>query len=55
MKLGPVTKMAKDTKRRQKLDNDAMSKNCNVIVTFLIYSQFAISGNQEAGFPTHSL
>ena len=41
MKVGPVTKVDKRNKTKsQKFDDDAMSKNCDVIVIFLIYDQF---------------
>ena len=38
MKLGPVTKLEKTNKTTsKKLDNDVMSKNCEVIVIFCIF------------------
>ena len=41
MKLGPVTKLDKRNKiTSKKFDDDVMSKNFDVIVTFLIYGQF---------------
>ena len=32
--------MTRETKQRQKIDDDLMSANCNVIVIFPIYGQF---------------
>ena len=41
MKLGPVTKLDRKNKATsKKIDNDAISENCDVIVIFLIYGQF---------------
>ena len=41
MKLGPVTKLDKRTKKQsKKFIDDVMSTNCDVIVIFLIYTQF---------------
>ena len=41
MKLGPVTKHDKaNTPTLKKLDDDAISENCEVIVIFLSYYQF---------------
>ena len=41
MKLGPVTKFGKRSKTTSKrFYDDVMSKNCDVIDNFLIYSQF---------------
>ena len=41
IKLGPVIKIDKRNKTRsKKIDNDAMSANCDVIVIFPIYGQF---------------
>ena len=40
MKLGPVTKFDKrSTATLKKFDDDFMSTNCDVIVTFQIFSQ----------------
>ena len=40
MKLGPVTKFDKrSTVTLKKFDDDFMSTNCDVIVTFQIFSQ----------------
>ena len=41
MKLGPVTKLDKRNSNVKKIDDDAMSVNCDVIVFFPIYGQFA--------------
>ena len=42
MKLGPVTKLDKrNTATSKNVDGDVMSGNCDVIVFFLIYGQFA--------------
>ena len=42
MKLGPVTKLYKRNKTTsKKSDDDATSKNCDVVAIFSIYSQFA--------------
>ena len=41
MKLGPVTKLDKRNKTpSKKNDDDAMSKNCDVIIIFPTYGQF---------------
>ena len=40
MKLGPVTKLDKRKKNVKKIDDEVMSKNCDIIVIFLIYGQF---------------
>ena len=54
MKLGPVTKLderntrtsTKKQTNKQKIDDDVMSENCNVIVIFPIDGQFgAIRSN----------
>ena len=39
MKLGPVTELGKRNKTSKK--NDVVSPNCDVIVIFPIYTQFA--------------
>ena len=40
MKLGPVTKLKKTNKTTSKnFDNDVMLESCDVIASFLIYSQ----------------
>ena len=50
MKLGPVTKLDKKNKERQKkLDDDLVSANCDVIVIFLIYGQFGATRKPDSG------
>ena len=50
MKLGPVTKLDKRNKTRsKKFDDDVISKNCDVIVIFLIYGQFAAIWKPDSG------
>ena len=42
MKLGPAIKLdKKNTATSKKIDDDVMSVNCDVIVFFLTYGQFA--------------
>ena len=41
MKLGPVTKLDKRNKKTsKKIDDNVMSKSCDVIANFPIYGQF---------------
>ena len=41
MKIGPVNKLDKRNKTTsKKFDDDALSKNCDVITIFPIYRQF---------------
>ena len=40
MKLEPVTKLDKRNTERQKIDDDVMSADYYIIVTFRIYGQF---------------
>ena len=40
MKLEPVTKLDKRNTQRQKIDDDVMSADYYIIVTFRIYGQF---------------
>ena len=43
MKLGPVTKLDKKNKKTlKKFDDDVMSVNCDAIVVFAVYVQFAV-------------
>ena len=43
MKPGPLTKLdTRDTATLKKIDDDVMSANCDAIVFFLIYGQFAV-------------
>ena len=47
MKLGPVTKLDKrNTTTSQKIDDDAKSENCDVIVIFPIYGLFGAIRSQ---------
>ena len=42
IKLGPVTRLDRgNTSTSKKIDDDVMSTDCDVIVFFLIYGQFA--------------
>ena len=52
MKLGPVSKhdkRNKTTSKKRKIDNAVMSQSCDVIVIFLIYSQFGGIPNPDYG------
>ena len=50
MKLGPVTKHDKRKKiTSKKFDDDVMSVNCNIFVTFPIYGQFGAIWKQDSG------
>ena len=50
MKLGPVTKLDKSNKEVLKnLDDDVMSADCEVIVFFSIYCQFAAIPKPNSG------
>ena len=50
MKLGPVTKLGKsNTAALKNLDDDVMSANCEVIVFFSIYCQFAAIPKRNSG------
>ena len=41
MELGPLTKLHKRKSTIPKtIDNDVISENCDIIIIFLIYSQF---------------
>ena len=48
MKLGPVTKINKRNKSKI-FDNDVMSKNSDVIVISLIYSQLGAIRKPDSG------
>ena len=50
MKLGPVTKLTRETR---KIDDDAMLTNCDTIVTFL--NLWPIWSHPEDKFWTQSL
>ena len=50
MKVGPVTKLdKKNTATSKKLDDDAMSANCDVMVIFPIYDQFGAIRKPDSG------
>ena len=50
MKIGPVTKIDKrNTETSKKIDDDVMSKNCDVIIVFLIYSQVGAIPKPDSG------
>ena len=50
IKLGPVTKLDKrNTATSKKIDSDAMSENCDVIVFFQIYGQFEAIQKSDCG------
>ena len=50
MKLGPVAKIEKRNKTTpKKIDDDVMSKNCDVIVIFSIYSYFRAIWKPDSG------
>ena len=50
MKLGPVTKLDKRKKATSKeFDYTVMLKNCDVIITFLVYGQFEAIQNPDSG------
>ena len=50
MKLGPVTKLDKKNKTTsKKFDIYVMSKNCDTIAIFLIYSQFGAIRKPDSG------
>ena len=50
MKLGPVIKFDKRSKTKsKKIDDNAMSENCDVIAIFPIYSQFGAIWKPDFG------
>ena len=50
MKIGPVTKIDKrNTETSKKFDDKVMSKNCDVIIVFLIHSQFGAIPKPDSG------
>ena len=50
MKLGTVTKLGKrNTTTLKKSDNDVMLANCDVVVFFTIYDQFAAIWRPDSG------
>ena len=51
MEPGPVTEFDKRNKATlEKIDNKVMSKNCDVIATFSIYSQFGAIRKPDSGY-----
>ena len=51
MKLGQVTKVDKRNKTTpRKLDNDVMSRYCDAIAVFPIYSQFGAIWKLDSGY-----
>ena len=50
MKLGPATKLDKRNKTTsKKIEFDVMSKNCDVIVIFMIFGQFGAIWKLDSG------
>ena len=50
MKLGPVTKLDKRNKTTsKKIDNDVISKNCDVVIIFPIYDRFGAIRKPDSG------
>ena len=50
MKYGPVTKLDKRNKTTsKKIDDDVMSKNCDVIAIFSVYGQFGAIWKPDSG------
>ena len=50
IKLGSVTKLDKRNKKMvEKTEDDVMSRNCDVIVIFLIYVQFGAIWKPDSG------
>ena len=50
MKSGPVTILEKgNTATSQKIDDNVMLGNCNVIAIFLIYGQFGANRKLDSG------
>ena len=50
MKLRPVTKLDKRNKTTsKKIEDDFMSKNCDVIAIFPIYGQFVVIWKPDSG------
>ena len=50
MELGPTTKIGKsNTATSKKIDDDVMLTNCDVIVFFPIYGQFAAIQKRDSG------
>ena len=53
MKLGPVTKLSKKTRQRQKFDGDVVLADYDFSVIFSIL--WLVWSNQESGFRTYGL
>ena len=50
MKLGPITKLDKRNKTTSKnFDDDVMSRNCDIIAIFSIYSQLGTIWKPDSG------
>ena len=50
MELGPVTKLDKrNTATSKKIDDDIITANCDVIVVFLVFGQFAAIPKPDSG------
>ena len=50
MKLGPVTKLDKRNKTTsKKIDDDVMSKNCDVFIIFRIFGQLGAVRRPDSG------
>ena len=51
MKLEPLPKLDKRNKTTsKKIENDVMSKHCDVIIIFLVYDQFGAIRKPDSGF-----
>ena len=51
MKIGPVTKFDKTSETKsKKIDDDVMSKNCDVTDIFRIYGQFGATQKLDSGY-----
>ena len=53
MKLGPVIKLSKKTRQRQKFDGDVVLADYDFIAIFSIL--WLVWSNQESGFRTYGL
>ena len=49
MKFAPELKLTRETKQRQKIDNDAILAYCEVIVICLIYGQSGAIWKPDSG------
>ena len=56
MKLGPVTKLDKRNKttskkkKKKKIDDGVMTKSCDIIAIFPVYSQFGAIWKPDSGW-----